>query len=162
MKNWIALLILIPFSLMAQLNHYSANDLDSLQYVEERPVVFFINTDWCSICLAMENKVLKSEAVLKELNENYYLIILDAESKEDIVYKGKRYVYEATGIDEGKHQLAMELAKKNETISFPSTVIMIRNNVIYKNNSFINREDFLEMLNLVVSSEGLNSNGSQE
>ena len=149
MKNWIALLFLIPFSSMAQLNHYSANDLDSLQYVEERPVVFFINTDWCSICLAMENKVLKSQAVLKELNKNYYLIILDAESKEDIVYKGKRYVYEATGIDEGKHQLAMSLARKNGTVSFPSTVIMLGNGIIYKNNSFINQEDFLKILNLV-------------
>ena len=153
MKILIALLFLMPFISMAQLDHYSANELDSLQYFEERPVVFFINTDWCSICLAMENKVLKSKVVAKELNENYYLVILDAESKEDIVYRGKRYVYEATGLDEGKHQLAMELARKEESVSFPSTVIMLGNSVIYKNNSFMSIEDFLEVLILVVDHE---------
>jgi thioredoxin-related protein len=150
MKIWIALLFLMPFISLAQLNHYSANELDSLQYAEERPVVFFINTDWCSICLAMENKVLKSEEVTKELNKNYYLVILNAESKEDIIFKGKRYTYEASGIDEGKHQLAMQLAKKEGTVSFPSTVIMIGNSVIYKNNSFISKEDFLDVLRLVI------------
>ncbi|RYM32504.1 hypothetical protein ERX46_14620 [Brumimicrobium glaciale] len=150
MKNLILLIFLLPFISMAQLNSYSANDLDSLQYVEERPIVFFINTDWCSICLAMENKVLKSKSIVKELNENYYLVILNAESKEDIVYKGKRYVFESSGVDEGKHQLAMQLAKKDGTVSFPSTVIMIGNSVIYKNNSYMSKEDFLKVLKLVV------------
>src|SRR5690554_5123798 len=140
------IMLLLASQSFAQLNSYSANDLDSLQYLEKRPVVFFINTDWCSICLAMENKVLKSDAVTKELNDNFYLVILDAESKEDIVFKGKRYVYEATGIDKGKHQLAMQLAKKDETVSFPSTVIMIENNVLYKNNSFMSKKDFLTVL----------------
>ena len=99
------------------------------------------------------NKVLKSKVVAKELNENYYLVMLDAESKEDIVDRGKRYVYEATGLDEGKHQLAMELARKEESVSFPSTVIMLGNSVIYKNNSFMSIEDFLEVLILVVDHE---------
>src|SRR5690554_5640189 len=94
MKNWIAIFFLMPMLSLAQLNSYSANLLDSLQYVEPRPVVFFINTDWCFIFLAMENKVLKSNSVSKMLNENYYLVILDAESKEDVVFKGKRYGYE--------------------------------------------------------------------
>lgn len=149
MKYIIALLFLIPVLSQAQLNSYSANELDSLQYVEERPVVFFINADWCSICLGMENKALKSEAVSKMLNENYYLVILNAESKEDIVYKGKRYVYESTGLNEGKHQLAMQLAKKDGTISFPSTVIIIGNDVVYKNNSFMSERDLMDVLVLV-------------
>jgi thioredoxin-related protein len=149
MKNLLFILLLMPLISFTQLNIYSANELDSLQYIEERPVVFFVNTDWCSICLAMENKVLKSEGVSKELNENYYLVFLNAESKEDIVYKGKRYTYEASGIDEGKHQLAMQLAKMKGTISFPSTVLIVRNSVIYKNNSFMNEEDLLEVLRAV-------------
>ena len=94
--------------------------------------------------------MLKSDEVSSELNENYYLFILNAESKKDIVYKGKRYVFESSGVDEGKHQLAMQLAKKDGTVSFPSTVIMIGNSVIYKNNSYMSKEDFLKVLKLVV------------
>ncbi|PKR81191.1 hypothetical protein CW751_06290 [Brumimicrobium salinarum] len=71
---------------------------------------------------------------------------MDAESKENLVYKGKRYVYEATGIDEGKHQLAMKLAKIDGTVSFPSTVIMIGNNVVYKNNSFMSKKEVMKIL----------------
>lgn len=136
----------MPLLSLAQLNTYSANELDSLQYVEKRPVVFFFNTDWCSICLAMENKVLKSSSVSKMLNENYYLVILNAESTEDIVYKGKRYIYEASGIGEGKHQLAMKLATKDGTVSFPSTVIMLGNDAVYKNNSFMTEKELLNIL----------------
>lgn len=149
MKIWIAILFFMPLLSQAQLNSYSANELDSLQYIEKRPVLFFINTDWCSICLAMENKVLKSEKVSKELNENYYLVILNAESKEDVVYKGKRYTYEASGINEGKHQLAMQLAKKDGTVSFPSTVILLGNDVVYKNNSFMTEKELLNVLGLL-------------
>lgn len=146
MRYIIVILFLVPLFAFTQLKSYSANELDSLQYVEERPVMFFINTDWCSICLGMENKVLKSEAVSKMLNENYYLVILNAESKEDVVFRGKRYVFESSGLNEGKHQLAMQLAKKDGTVSFPSTVIMVGNDVIYKNNSFMNEKDLMAVL----------------
>jgi|SRR5690554_155973 len=151
MKTWITIFffMLLPLLSLAQLNTYSANELDSLQYAEKRPVLFFVNTDWCSICLAMENKVLKSEAVSKELNENYYLVILNAESKEDIVYKRKRYVYEASGINEGKHQLAMKLARKDGTVSFPSTVIILGNETVFKNNSFMSEKDLINVLTLL-------------
>jgi|SRR5690554_735965 len=151
MRIWISIAFLMPLLSLAQLNSYSANSLDGLQYAEKRPVVFFINTDWCSICLAMENKVLKSNAVSKMLNEKYYLVILNAESKEDIVYKGKRYIYEASGIGEGKHQLAMQLATKDGTVSFPSTVIMLVNDVVYKNNSFMSEKELFRVLNTVLS-----------
>lgn len=80
MKSLLFIFTLLPLLSLAQLNNYSANELDSLQYIENRPVLFFINTDWCSICLAMESKVLNSEAISKELNENYYLVILNAGS----------------------------------------------------------------------------------
>ncbi|WP_146194148.1 thioredoxin fold domain-containing protein [Brumimicrobium oceani] len=148
-KIYLFLIFLIPLFSQAQLNVYSANELDSLQYFEERPVLFFIKTDWCSICLGMENKVLQSDSVSEILNKDYYLVILNAESKEDVVYKGKRFVYEPTGLNEGKHQLAMQLARKNGEVSFPSTVLMIGNDVVYKNNSFMNQEDLLEVLKLV-------------
>lgn len=146
MKTWLTIFFFFPLIGLAQLTTYSANELDSLQYIEKRPVVFFIKTDWCSICLGMESKVLRSPAIAKELNENYYLVVLDAESKEDIVFKGKRYRYEASGIDEGKHQLAMKLAKKEGKVSFPSTVIFMGNAVVYKNNSFIGKKDLKAVL----------------
>ena len=144
------IMLLLASQSFAQLNSYSANDLDSLQYVEKRPVVFFINTDWCSICLAMENKVLKSQNISELLNEKYHLVLLNAEGTDDIVFKGKRYVYEASGVNEGKHQLARQLAKKDGTVAFPSTVIMVGNSVVYKNNSFITREELKTVLDEVL------------
>lgn len=156
MKKLLFILFLTPFLSIAQLKSYSVEQLDSLQYVESRPVFFFIHTDWCSFCLAMENDVLNSASVSNVLNNEYYTVLLDAEFKKDIVFKGKRYVYKANGEKNGKHELAMLLAKKDGTVSFPSVVIMAQNRVVYKNNSFMNEEEVLKVITKVIT--GLNWN----
>ena len=137
MRSILILLVLFPVLSFAQLNTYAAEELDSLQYTEPRPVLFFINTDWCSICLAMENSVLKSEEISSMLNENFYTVFLDAEYKKDIVYKGKRYLYRSHGLNSGKHELAMQLAMKDGGISFPSLIIINGNDVVFKTNGFM-------------------------
>lgn len=71
------------------------------------------------------------------------------ESKEDVVFKGRRYVFEPSGIRQGKHQFAMELAGAQGTIDFPSTIIVSSEGKLYQSNSFINIEDMLYILKTI-------------
>lgn len=152
MKKLLFLLLISPLLSFAQLKSYSVEQLDSLQYAEPRPVFFFIHTDWCSFCLAMENKVLNSKSVSQILNNEFYTVLLDAEYKNDLVFKGKRYVYRASGEKNGKHELAMMLAKKEGDISFPSVVIMVKNQVVYKAGSFMDEQEVLNVIEPVAVS----------
>lgn len=153
MKFYFKILFLLisfaSFQSFGQLNTYSVNELDSLLNEEQRPIVFFIKTDWCSICHGMENVVLKDEEVTNVLNESFYLVIFNAESKEDVVFKGRRYVFEPSGIRQGKHQFAMELAGGQGTIAFPSTIIVSSEGKLYQSNSFINKDDMLYILKTI-------------
>lgn len=148
MRAILILLILLPVLSFAQLNTYAVEELDSLQYTEARPVLFFINTDWCSICLAMENKVLKSKEISSILNQRFYTVILNAEYKEDIIYKGKRYQYRSHGINSGKHELAMQIAMKDGGVAFPSLAIIDGNKVMYKVNGFVGESELKRILEL--------------
>jgi len=137
---------MLTLSVWAQPNSYEVNQLDSLQYIEKRPVVFFIHTDWCSICHGMENQVINDSIVSAELNTHFYYVPFNAESEEAVYFKGKKYTYQNNGVGNGKHKLAMLLADKEGEIAFPSTVILMNNDVIYKNNSYITEKDLMAVL----------------
>lgn len=138
-----------PLFSLGQLTVYSANQLDSLLYAEQRPLVFFMKTDWCSICHGMEKVVWNDKEVANVLNESFYFVIFNAESKEDVVFKGKRYIYEPSGINQGKHQFAMQLAGDKGALSFPSTVILLGRDKLCHNNSFIRQKDLLYVLKTI-------------
>ena len=65
----------------AQLNRWTFDELDSLQAVEERDVMVFLKADWCRYCKVMENSVFQDEAVSRELNNKFWLVTFDGESK---------------------------------------------------------------------------------
>ena len=81
--------ILYPTFLVAQLKLIQFEQLDSLQKVERRTVVIFINTDWCNYCQAMKNTTLKNKKIVDQLNTNFYFISFNAEEKRSIYFNGK-------------------------------------------------------------------------
>ena len=70
-KNFCFLLLLcclIPAA-FAQLHSFSFEEIDSLQRIEKRKTIIFIQTDWCQFCHAMKNTTFKNEEIIKELNK---------------------------------------------------------------------------------------------
>ena len=69
-KNFYLLLLLccvIPAG-FAQLQSISFEEIDSLQGIEKRKTIVFIQTDWCQFCHAMKNNTFKNEEIIEELN----------------------------------------------------------------------------------------------
>jgi thioredoxin-related protein len=135
----------------AQLEKHSFESLDSLQTIEERPVVVFFHTDWCKFCLAMENTVLTSDSVITELNNHFYFISFDAEENEPVTYHNKTFLFESNGVNSGTHQIATHYASENGSVSFPAIVALWKGKSIFQRNSFMDEDELLNVLNRISS-----------
>ncbi len=93
-------------------------------YMKQTPKKVYIDmyTTWCHWCKVMDKKTLSNPHVIKYLNENFYCIKFNAESKQDITFQGKVYSYDKK---RRAHELAIELM--NGRLSFPTSVFLEEN-----------------------------------
>lgn len=131
----------------AQLQAVSFAQLDSLQTVEQRPVVTFIHTDWCKYCLQMRHTTLNNDSVISVLNTLFYFIDLNAESKKDISYGGHEFTFKPTGSDTGVHELAEQLGMINGKLDYPTvSVINARNEILFQHGGVLKMNELLTVL----------------
>jgi len=136
----------IPFG-FAQLKTYSFEQIDSLQRNENRKIIVFVHTDWCKYCQAMKNSTFKNKEVIKNLNEKFYFITLNAEEKRTITFNSKKFVFMANGNATGIHELAYELANKNNQTTYPTVCVLnAKNEIIFQQSNYFTSKDFLVVL----------------
>lgn len=155
--KYIALLFLLLTFLngsTAQPTSYSFENVDSLQQVAPRPVVVFIHTSWCRFCAAMKTETFGDEAVVELLNEHFYFVDFDTESKSPVDFGGRIYHYKPTGTNTGVHELAEALGSINGKLAYPALRIMTPNDeIIYQHNSFMNRDELMTVLEMVLQKD---------
>jgi len=49
-----------------------------------------VYTDWCTYCKKLDATTLRTSSVVSELEKNFVSVKLNAESQEDVVWKGQR------------------------------------------------------------------------
>ena len=76
-------------------------------------------TDWCGWCKRMDETSWSDPEVAAYLEEHFYAVKFDAESKEPITYDGHTFEYQRTG-RRGVHQLAASLT--DNRLTYPSVV----------------------------------------
>ena len=144
---FITCLNLLPSTGQAQRSHYTFEQLDSLQRTEPRPVAVFIHTDWCKYCAAMKNTTLRDPSVIELLNEQYYFISLDAESKQDIRLRGHTFFFKPSGHRQGVHELAEQLGTVDGVLAYPTLCILNADyEIIFQHNQFIRAVDLANVL----------------
>jgi uncharacterized protein YyaL (SSP411 family) len=84
-----------------------------------KPILVDVYTSWCGWCKVMDRETYAKEAVAAYINEHYYAVKLDAESKESFEWNGKKYEYNAQN---KSNDLAVYLLYGQ--MSFPTTVFM--------------------------------------
>lgn len=137
-----------PLSVFAQLQNYQFEQIDSLQKVEPRPVIVFIHTTWCRYCVAMMQTTFKDKSIITELNKKHYLVLLDAEAKQDIFFNNHLFKFKATGNNTGSHELAEQLALINGHIAFPAICILNpKTEIIFQQSSYLSSADLKQILN---------------
>lgn len=84
-----------------------------------RPILVDVYTDWCGWCKVMDRETYGKQAVADYINEYYYPVKLDAETKESFEWNGKKYNYNT---EYKSNELAIHLLFGQ--MSFPSTVFL--------------------------------------
>ena len=150
MKKAIYLLLFfiwaIPSS-FAQLKTYSFEEVEQLSKENPKPIVVFIHTNWCKFCKIMKNTTFKDPKITTELNENFYFISFNAESKKEIIFSNHKFQFQPNGTNTGIHELATALATINKQVVYPTlTILQTDNSIVFQQASFISAKALLLIL----------------
>ncbi len=104
------------------LKWYTFEEVNELVKSEPRPVLVDVYTDWCGWCKKMDKATYEHAEIVKYLNDNYYVIKFNAETKDTIVFHGKEFVNNRANQRRGSHDLAIAMLKGK--MSYPSTVFL--------------------------------------
>ncbi len=131
----------------AQLKTQSFEEVEQLSKENPKPLVVFIHTSWCNYCKMMENSTFKNSAVITELNENFYFISFDAESKKEIAFNNHTFRFKRTGTTTGVHELATALATINNQVVYPTLIVLDADNtILFQQHSYTNATTLLLIL----------------
>lgn len=82
-------------------------------------------TDWCGWCKKMDQSTFMEPEVVKHINENYIAIKFDAETQDDVVFRGKLYKYVKPTSGRGVNSFAYFSLKGR--LSYPSYAVLNQN-----------------------------------
>ena len=78
---------------------YGMNEALRLQKKQKRPIVIYVNTDWCNSCKVMKRSTFLTDTISKYLDKKFYLVDFNAQSQdtiklgEQIFFKTKKDVF---------------------------------------------------------------------
>ena len=99
--------------------------IDELQAkMKESPKKVYIDmyTDWCGWCKKMDVTTFQNPDLVKYMNNNFYAVRFNAETKEVIHFQGKEYTFKP---EYKANTFAVEMMKG--TMSYPTAVVMMEN-----------------------------------
>ncbi len=121
----IILFIVISFSSFQQntskerLQWITLEEAEKKLKQEPRPILVDLYTDWCGWCKVMDRKTYTNQDLIKYLNQKFYTVKLNAETKNDITWKGKIYSFNSAY---KTHEIALAFTKGE--LAYPTTVIL--------------------------------------
>ena len=98
----------------------SFEEMQKAQKVKPKKVIIDIYTDWCGWCKRMDKNTFENPAVAQYVNEHFYAVKFNAESKIPVQFNGKEYTN-----PNRYHDLAIFLM--NGQAGFPTSVYLDSN-----------------------------------
>jgi thioredoxin-related protein len=86
---------------------------------EKRPVLIDLYTDWCGWCKVMDKKTYSNQKVISYLQQHFYPVKLNAETKETLNWNEKAYSFNSAS---RTNDFALFLTYGR--LSYPTTVII--------------------------------------
>jgi thioredoxin-related protein len=120
---------------------------EALDENAKSPKKIFIDfyTDWCGWCKKMEATTFKDDSVVQYMNEHFYAVKFNAETKDTVVYKGVYYYYSP---DYKANELVPIML--NNRMGYPTSVYLDgQSTVIVPVAGYKSKEDLLRIMRYI-------------
>lgn len=131
------------FAQEGKVNWLSFEEAVEKSKIEKKKIFIDVYTDWCGWCKVMDKNTFSQPVIAEYLNENFYAVKLNAEQKEDIVFRDHTFKFVASG-SRGYHELAASLL--NNKLSYPTVVFLDENFNIIQPLPGYQKADRFEMI----------------
>ncbi len=106
-------------TLPEKLEWMNINELSTQMEAESKPVLIDLYTSWCYWCKVMDKKTYNNPKVIAYIKRHFYPVKLDAESRDIVYWKEKKYNYNI------KYKInEFALYATSGELGFPSTIII--------------------------------------
>jgi len=134
-------------NLAQDLQTFHFDDLDSLQNLNEKPVMVFIHTDWCKYCEGMQKSMQTDEKLSHILQKSFYYVPFNAETQESVKLGSHTFKYVPKGPNTGYHELAYAIGKINNQLTYPTICFLNADyEIIYQYAGYLNARQIKKVL----------------
>ncbi len=127
---FLSIFSVILVTIMTSFSGYKSNSVEEIKWIsfEEavelqkknpKKIIVDVYTDWCGWCKKMDKNTYTDAEVIKQIEQHFYFVKLNAEQKEEIKYKDKVFTFKQ---EYKANELAVSLL--NGQMSYPSTVFL--------------------------------------
>ncbi|MEO6489345.1 MAG: DUF255 domain-containing protein [Ferruginibacter sp.] len=102
-----------------KINWISIPKLNELYSKNPKPILLDVYTDWCGWCKEMDRKTFGNQKVADYINEHYYAVKLDAESRDSLLFNNIKYGYDPQNKNNGLAEYLLF-----GRMEFPTTVFL--------------------------------------
>lgn len=135
------LIVLLNFNYLAAQESIPITEIETKLKENPKYIVIELYTDWCGICAIQNKKIQKSDDLVSLLENEFYFVKFNAESKEDFILNRIKF--------ENKDGKVHEFAKaiSSDSNAFPAWVIMNSDfEIIFQYNGLIETENLKSIL----------------
>lgn len=118
--------VFVSYAQEQEIKWISFEKLEDSLNVKPKKVFISFYADWCTYCKKMEKVAYRDPNVVSILNSEYYAVKMNAESKDTLVFEGKKFYNAELGKKRRPtHQIPLMLAsRRNRPFSLPAIVIL--------------------------------------
>ncbi len=119
----LAVIMVISLSFSArpkeEINWLSFDQLHEAYAKNPKPIIVDLYTDWCGWCKVMDRTTYKNEKVVAYINEHYYAVKYNAESKDSVMFNNQKF-----GYNNGYRTNEVALYLSFNKLEYPNTIFL--------------------------------------